>query len=431
MLFRLVMVTIAFFGSDLVFADAPPPAIPDTPAGHMLSTWLEAFNTGDRARIESFLKTYAPQRDVDFEMSFRARTGGFDLTAIEKSEKERIVFRVKERASPTQAIGSIRVKDANPAVISDLNLTAVPPGARHEETPLDAAARARVIDAAIKMLTEFYVFPDVVKKMADDLRARAKRGAYDALTDGDGFASTLTRDLQNVSHDRHLHVGYSPTVRPAGESERSPESDAAMRKYFEKENCGFEKVEHLAPNVGYVKFNFFADPEICGPTAAAAMNLIADSDALILDLRDNGGGQPSMIAFISSYLFGEPTHLNDIYNRKENSTTQYWTVSYVPGKRFLGKPVFVLTSHKTFSGAEEFSYNLKNLKRATLIGETTGGGAHPTGPHAIDDHFTIYVPFARAINPITKTNWEGTGVEPDVKVSAEDALAEALKQARR
>ncbi len=431
MSFRLLIVTIAFFGSEFVFADAPPPPIPDTPAGHTLAVWLDAFNSGDRSRLESFLKTYALQRDLDSEMTFRAHTGGFDLTAIEKSERERIVFRVKERASPTQAIGSIRVKDMDPAVISDFNLTAVPPGAKYEEIPLDAAARTRVIDGAIKMLTEFYVFPDVVKKMADDLRGREKRGAYDALADGYGFASTLTRDLQSVSHDRHLRVVYSPVVRPPGEPERSPEDEAAMRKYLEKGNCGFERAEHLPPNVGYLKFNFFADPEICGPTAIAAMNFLADSDVLILDLRENGGGEPSMIALISSYLFGGPTHLNDLYNSKENSTTQYWTVPYVPGKRFLGKPVFVLTSHKTFSGAEEFSYNLKNLKRATLIGETTGGGAHPQGPHAIDDHFTIHVPFARAINPITKTNWEGTGVEPDVKVSAADALAEALRRARQ
>jgi len=429
--FRLLMVTIAFFGGDLVFADAPPPSIPDTPAGHTLAVWLDAFNSGDRSRLESFLKTYALQRDLDFEMTFRAHTGGFDLTAIEKSEKDRIVFRVKERASPTEAIGSIRVKDTDPAVISDFNLTAVPSGATYEEIPLDAAARAHVIDGAIKMLAEFYVFPDVVKKMADDLRAHEKRRAYDALTDGNDFASTLTRDLQGVSHDRHLRVVYSPVLRPPGEPERSPDAEAAMRKSLEKGNCGFERAEHLPPNVGYLKFNFFADPEICGPTAIAAMNFLANSDALIIDLRENGGGQPSMIAFISSYLFGEPTHLNDIYNRKENSTTQYWTVPYVPGKRFLDKPVFVLTSHKTFSGAEEFSYNLKNLKRAMLIGETTGGGAHPTGPHSIDDHFTIHVPFARAINPITKTNWEEAGVEPDVKVPADGALAEALKRARR
>ena len=136
-----------------------------------------------------------------------------------------------------------------------------------------------------------------------------------------------------------------------------------------------------------------------------------------------------MIALISSYLFNHPTHLNDIYDRKEDTTTQYWTMPFVPGVRLSDKPAFVLTSKNTFSGAEEFSYNLKNLKRAMIIGETTGGGAHPTTGHRIDDHFTIQVPFARAINPISKTNWEGVGVEPDVPTKASEALDVATKLA--
>jgi C-terminal processing protease CtpA/Prc len=152
-------------------------------------------------------------------------------------------------------------------------------------------------------------------------------------------------------------------------------------------------------------------------------------DAIIFDLRDNGGGDPKMVAYISTYLFGERTHLNDLYNRKQDTTEEYWTLPDLPGKRLTGKPAFVLTSKRTFSGGEEFTYNLKNLKRATIIGETTGGGAHPVSGHRIDDHFTIGVPFAKAVNPITKTNWEGTGVEPDVKVPAAEALDVAKKMA--
>jgi C-terminal processing protease CtpA/Prc len=173
----------------------------------------------------------------------------------------------------------------------------------------------------------------------------------------------------------------------------------------------------------------FADPAICGSTASAAMNFLAHVDAIIFDLRDNSGGDPKMIALISSYLFDQPTHLNDIYNRKEDSTTQYWTLPFVPGVRLPDKPAFVLTSKYTFSGAEEFSYNLKNLKRATIIGEATAGGAHPVMGRPIDDHFVIGVPFARAINPISKTNWEGTGVEPDVPAKASEALEVATKLA--
>ena len=137
-----------------------------------------------------------------------------------------------------------------------------------------------------------------------------------------------------------------------------------------------------------------------------------------------------MVTLIASYLFAEPTHLNDIYNRKENSTTQFWTSSYVPGRNFIGKPLYVLTSKQTFSAAEDLSYALKNLKRATLIGETTGGGAHPIEPRRIDDHFLMIVPSARSISPITKTDWEGTGVKPDLELPAAEALTEALKRAR-
>src|SRR5438045_8293655 len=155
------------------------------------------------------------------------------------------------------------------------------------------------------------------------------------------------------------------------------------------------------------------------------MNYLAHVDAIIFDLRENSGGDPRMVEMVSSYLFDKPTHLNDLYNRKEDFTTQYWTLPYVPGATLADKPVFVLTSKSTFSGAEEFAYNLKNLKRATIVGETTGGGAHPVEGHRIDDHFMIGVPFARAVNPISKTNWEGTGVEPDVQVKAAEALDKA------
>src|SRR5207253_8430372 len=154
---------------------------------------------------------------------------------------------------------------------------------------------------------------------------------------------------------------------------------------------------------------------------------LADTDALIIDLRDNGGGQPRMVAYIASYLFDKRMHLNDLYERRTNSTQEFWTRD-VPGRKFGGtKPVYLLTSKRTFSGAEEFSYDLQSLGRATIIGETTGGGAHPTQQFRIDDRFVIGVPFARAINPITKTNWEGGRVASDVRVPAADALETARR----
>jgi len=408
------------------------PTIPDTPVGRTFKAWLEAFNSGDRALMDAYYKKYYPSESVDNAMRFRDMTGGFELLGIQKSERLHLEFLVKERHSETKAIGHLDVKDAEPAEVKDFDLQAIPPGtsAADLDFKIDAAVRNRVIEGAIANLNEFYVFPDIAKKMEEAVRARQKKGEYDSVTEGGTFASMLTRDFREVSHDKHLRVNFSPARLPETRpDEQNPEADARYRKEMERVNCGFDKVEVLAGNIGYLKFDMFADPDVCGPTAVAAMNFLGNVDAIIFDLRENGGGEPRMIALISTYLFSEPTHLNDLWERKTDLTQQYWTLPYVPGKRLDGKPAYVLTSKGTFSGAEEFSYNLKNLKRATIIGETTGGGAHPVAGHRIDDHFVIGVPFARAINPISKTNWEGTGVEPDVKVPEADALTTAEKLA--
>jgi peptidase S41-like protein len=406
------------------------PTIPDTPAGRTFKAWLDSFNSGDRPTMEAYYHKYQPDRSVEQEIRFRDMTGGFELLKIMKSEPRHIEFLVKERRSDTQALGEFEVKDGDPAVVAGFGLRAIPPGtsASNLSFKIDAAARTRVIDGAIADLNQFYVFPETAKKMEEAIRVRQKKGEYDSITDGNAFANMLTGNLQAVSHDKHLRVDFSPAPMPE-RPEGHPDANARAeyRKQMERMNCGFDKVEILSGNVGYLKFDMFADPDACGPTAIAAMNFLGNVDAIIFDLRENGGGDPKMVAFISSYLFSEPTHLNDLWERKDNSTHQYWTLPFVPGKRLDGKPAYVLTSAHTFSGAEEFTYNLKNLKRATIVGETTGGGAHPVAGHRIDEHFMIGVPFARAINPISKTNWEGTGVEPDVKVPAADALATAQK----
>jgi len=428
MLYRLLYTLL------LALAPALPQTnIPAGPAGEVLKAWLEAFNSGDRAQFEAYCKKYDPKQSTDRMLSFRGQTGGFELQQILKSERLHLEFVVKERNSDTRAIGSLDVTDAQPPQVVELGLRALPPGASLADLTfnIDTAIRNKVVDGAIAQLNESYVFPETAKKMEDALRAHQKHGDYDSITNGNTFATRLTDDLEAVSHDKHLRVNYSPVKMPdrPADAKPSPEEIAQYRKQMEQVNCGFDKVEHLAGNIGYVKFDFFADPDVCGPTAVAAMNFIANVDALIFDLRENGGGDPKMVAFISSYLFDQLTHLNDLYTRKDNSTQQFWTLPYVPGKRLAGVPVYVLTSKETFSGGEEFCYNLKNLKRATLVGETTGGGAHPVSGHRLDDHFMIGVPFARAINPISHTNWEGTGVEPDVKVPAADALSTAQKLA--
>ena len=297
-------------------------------------------------------------------------------------------------------------------------------GGPQQDVTIDAAMRKTVIEGALKALNENYVFPDVARKMEQVMRERMKRKEYDKITSAENFASTLTTHFQEVSRDKHLRVRYShEALQDFSQQQASSEERERQRAWASARNFGFEKVERLDGNIGYLELRGFMDAELASETAAAAMSFLANTDALIIDLRRNGGGQPQMVALLSSYLFDKPTHLNDIYFRSDNRTEKFWTRETVAGKRYgESKPVYVLTSSYTFSGAEEFSYNLKNLKRATIIGETTGGGAHPVRPHRLNDHFLIGVPFARAINPITKTNWEGTGVKPDIETPANQAL---------
>jgi hypothetical protein len=293
---------------------AQTPAIPDTPAGHALQAWLDAFNSGDRAKIQAYSEKYDPSVSVEQMLPFREQTGGFELLGIDKSEPSHIEFRVKEKAGSTTAAGSMDLKTADPVQVGHFSLRAVPAGmtAADMHMKIDAATRAHVIDGAISALDEFYVYPETAKKMEDALRAHQKKGDYDAVTDADAFAMMLTDNLQDVSHDKHLRVNFSPRVLPKDEVKRDPAEDARMRANMERNNCAFEKVERFPSNVGYVKFNGFAPPDVCGPTATAAMNFLGNVDAIIFDLRQNGGGDPAMVALISTYLFDEPTHLNDL-----------------------------------------------------------------------------------------------------------------------
>ncbi len=408
------------------------PTIPDTPAGRTLKAWLDAFNSGDRAQLEAYTKKYDSTRSAGEMMQFRQMTGGFDLVAVDASERLHVRFRVKERGGERVAVGNLDVRDAEPAPVASFGLRAIPPGmtAAEMDVKVDAATRASVIDGIAARLGEFYIYPELAKKMVNALRAHQKRGEYDAIVDGMQFASRLTGDLQDVSRDRHLHVECVPRVLPKEDfPDEPPPPDARMRAELERSNCGFQKVEVLPHNIGYVKFDMFGDPSVCAAVVTAAMGFVANADAIIFDLRDNHGGEAEMVAYIASYLFGARTHLNDLFERRRNKTTEYWTRPDVPGKKLIDTPAYVLTSNMTFSGGEEFTYDLKTQKRATIVGETTGGGAHPTGPHRVGDHFVVAVPSMRPINPITKTDWEGTGVVPDVKVAADRALETAVKLA--
>lgn len=295
---------------------------------------------------------------------------------------------------------------------------------RGPDAPITAAQRGETIDALLRALTDKYVFPDRAAEAVRSIRARRKRGEYDGMTTGHALATALTGHINEVLGDAHFHVSFSKERLPERQQvDRLSEQELARFTEFERQlNGGFEKVERLAGNIGYIEvrsFEFVARGYAAG---AAAMSFVSETDALIIDIRRNGGGAPEAVAALCSYFFDEPVHLNDLYFRPQNETRQFWTTPGVPGKRYLDRPIYVLTSKKTGSAAEEFAYNLQNLKRATIVGEVTWGGANPGDSVRLGDHFGAFVPTGRAINPISKTNWEGVGVRPDVAAPADDAL---------
>ena len=300
-----------------------------------------------------------------------------------------------------------------------------------ESQVCDTEMQSAIIEKVITKLNDTYIFADKAKELEDLLRHRLSEGAYSANTSVIDFCQAVTTDMQSLSHDKHLRLRYNANPRSVDEA-------AADRDFWEEhrqngllDNFGFAKVERLSGNVGYLDLRLFYDASLAGDTAVATMTWLANTYALIIDLRKNGGGSPAMIALLTTYLFepGEQVHLNTFYSRAEDSARQSWTLPYVPGPRYLDKPVYILTSGYTFSGAEEFTYNLKHLKRATIIGEVTGGGAHPGGWLPLDTHVELFVPSGRPVNPISGTNWEGTGVIPDIEVPKEQAFDLAYRTA--
>lgn len=297
--------------------------------------------------------------------------------------------------------------------------------------PLSQADRVAVVSEFSKELESRYVFPELAAKTVKTLEANVNAHRYDSDSDGQSFANALNKDVNAVCHDAHLHLSYSAASLPIRKDNAvpSPAEIEKQHKFVQQINGGIESVQRLDGNVGYMEVrSFLADPKEAARPIQAAFDFLADTDALVIDLRRNGGGEPETVRLLCSYLFGtKPVHLNDLFMREGNRTAEFWTQKSVPGHRYLNKPVYVLVSRRTGSGAEECAYDLQNTKRATIIGDRTWGGANPGGTVRLDDHFSAFIPVGRAINPYTHSNWEGTGVTPDVKVNPADALSEAQK----
>jgi hypothetical protein len=294
------------------------------------------------------------------------------------------------------------------------------------QVQVNVAERRQVVDSLSRSLERMYVLPAVGNRMAADLRVRAGKGEYDDLNDGRAFADKLTADMRAIGHDGHLNVMFTEGKDNFLNEKPTREEEAKRKLWARSRNYGFDKVERLPGNVGYLEVRGFMPVELMRETAIAAMRFLGNSDALIIDLRRNGGGEPAAVALLTSWLFprGKKVHLNDLYWREGGRTERFYTDPKLDVARFAG-PVYVLTSSRTFSAAEEFTYNLKQLQRATQVGETTGGGANPGGGVPLSPNFGVFMPTGRAINPITRDNWEGKGAVPEIPTSAEDALRTA------
>lgn len=289
---------------------------------------------------------------------------------------------------------------------------------------------AEIIHRALDRITAGYVFPDRTADIDAAIRRHLTAGDYDGL-EGPALCETVTAHLQEACPDKHLRLLWTDEAQdldPAAEDE----GRSAFLELLKAENQGIRRFERLDGNIGLIDIRRIAYAEEGGRVIGAAMELVALSSALILDLRACRGGAPEGAAMWCSYFFpDDQVHLNDIYDRCSGSTRQFWTTAHLPAPRYLDRPVYVLTSSLTFSGGEDVAYTLQAHGRAVVVGETTRGGAHPTARYAVAEHVLVTVPTARTINTVTGTNWEGTGVVPDVPVPADDALDTAHKAALR
>jgi retinol-binding protein 3 len=303
---------------------------------------------------------------------------------------------------------------------------------RGPDATIDASTRSKVIAGVSRRLEEGYVFPDKAAEMVKVLRERSRRGEYDRITRAHALADTLTAHLQAVSRDKHLSVAYdSRGIQDEPPDAEPPTEDQQRRSSFARwMNFGLERVERLLGNIGYLEIRtFYFGPAQVDSALAAAMNFLANTNALIIDVRRNGGGEPETVAAVCSYLMPANTVINKFYWRPQDRWDEFRTKP-VSGRHYgTARPVYVLTSDRTFSGAEEFAYDIQTQRRGEVVGDTTGGGAHPGGMRQVTANFGVWVPSGRAVNPVTNTNWEGTGVVPDVPADSAEALAVAHRLA--
>jgi hypothetical protein len=302
---------------------------------------------------------------------------------------------------------------------------------------IDSALKKEVIEKVADYMDHFYYSPELGAQMATHIRQLHKDGAYDLFTEVKPFCKKVTSDLRDICHDKHIFVFYSPeeAKEVAARNNLLPtaETKQIKKKIYQRsrfKNFGFVKLEILDGNIGYLDIRQFSNPIYSAETAVSAMNFLANSDAVIIDLRKNGGGSGEMVQLLSSYFFeGERVPMSFSHYRKSDETIQMWTLPHVPGKRLIGTDLYILTSSRTFSAAEEFAYNMKHLKRGTIVGEATKGGAHPVEVKIVRGDILTQISIGSSFHPLTQQNWESVGVQPNVKSSEKSALKTAYRLA--
>ncbi len=284
-----------------------------------------------------------------------------------------------------------------------------------------------LINSIADSLNEHYIFPVKAASISIYLQSQLKKNAYIGLLDNpEKLAEQIGQDINVVHHDPHMRIKFDPGFVPQEIYKPTSEDIKQAKKYWKENNYMFKKAEVLPGNIGYLSFNLFVeDIESAKPTIAAALKFLVNTTALVIDLRENMGGSPEMVSQIESYFFKEKTHMNDLINRSNKDTTFLYADPAKSEGLNLSMPIYILTSKHTFSGAEDFTFGMQIANRAIVVGETTGGGAHPQMPFSVGQGFVVFIPFARSINPVTQTDWEGTGVIPDVKVTANEAFINA------
>lgn len=296
------------------------------------------------------------------------------------------------------------------------------------DTDLDAGKKQRIVETVVGTMQEYYIHPDKAAEMAELLRTNLSQGVYDDFEHRDPFIRRLTKDLRSVTNDLHLGVWpieWSLTLDEI--SEEAKRKEAIKMRY---NNYGVPTARRLQGNIGYLEILDFEGPEEASAAIVAAMNFLAGSDAMIIDLRRCGGGEGYSGRLLLSYLFEEPTFYASIYTRYKDVTEQAWTMPYVPGPRMTDIPVYILQSRRTASAAESMSYSLQSLERATIVGEKSRGAANPVDELNFPElSICVAVSISEVTSPVTGFGWEGVGITPDIDVPAEMALPAACRDA--